>query len=332
VTLDTTPPYPRPVRTKIDAAARDLPDQLAGMQSNAKYANEKPAPQQRLVIAADLVDAIATQKGHPKAAVAHAIQEFIGLGLLSAEIAVKPEWFISVESMPLGVSFPEKKEIDCALGYRMYGGFEPAGGFPSIPPAPLENSIPLPPPIDEDESILNWTEEDKRSFREWLQSKQPEWEEKRQEILRGLEHAMQPLPTPSYAELFQGPSFAEQVAEKIAESLRGQIEVTPKSEPDPPRNAVPPKSESAADSKHESPKRAGRRRLAESSDEESRLKANLYALIQKEKKEGEGEKKLADRLRKMADIVQLAKEAGIESITKDTVKAALQAARRPPTK
>lgn len=75
-------------------------------------------------------------------------------------------------------------------------------------------------------------------------------------------------------------------------------------------------------------KRNGNRFHAESSDPKRKLKANLYKIIQQQKIEGEGNKALADRLRKNPDYIELAASAGIPAITTALVKAALEAKRR----
>ncbi|HEV3384382.1 MAG TPA: hypothetical protein VG097_06180 [Gemmata sp.] len=76
------------------------------------------------------------------------------------------------------------------------------------------------------------------------------------------------------------------------------------------------------------PKHKGNRTHAESSNDKRRLKANLYAHIQKEKKTGEGNKALASRLSSNSDLTALAKSAGCDRITEKVVKAALQAKSR----
>jgi hypothetical protein len=88
----------------------------------------------------------------------------------------------------------------------------------------------------------------------------------------------------------------------------------------------------ATDQKPTVKRKRGNRPHAESKDERRRKKGNLYAIIRQQKQVGEGDKALAERLRQSADYVRLAKEAGIERITGDVVKAALEAGRRSSTK
>src|SRR5262245_49865089 len=77
-------------------------------------------------------------------------------------------------------------------------------------------------------------------------------------------------------------------------------------------------------------KRKGNRTHAESKDPQRKYKANLYKLIQTAKKEGEGDEALATRLNQRRDLVELAQQAGLEGITENVVKAALQAKRYTP--
>jgi hypothetical protein len=85
--LDTTPPYPQPAETKIEAAARDLPDVLAEMPPATQFVNPKPPPAHRLVLASDLAEALATRKSHSPPAAAFAVDRLVASGLLAAEIA-----------------------------------------------------------------------------------------------------------------------------------------------------------------------------------------------------------------------------------------------------
>lgn len=90
MSIDTTPPYPPPADDRIEAAARDLPDVLSDMATATQFANEVTTGPHRMVVAADLVDALAQRKGHSRAAAAHALHRLTNLSLLSPEIALGP--------------------------------------------------------------------------------------------------------------------------------------------------------------------------------------------------------------------------------------------------
>ncbi|MBY0458216.1 MAG: hypothetical protein K2V38_12820 [Gemmataceae bacterium] len=70
--------------------------------------------------------------------------------------------------------------------------------------------------------------------------------------------------------------------------------------------------------------RRGNRKHEDSDDPQRRYRANLYDNILAEKGRGEGAKKLAQRLSHRADLVGLAEQAGIDSITAQVVENALQ--------
>ncbi|MBY0456314.1 MAG: hypothetical protein K2V38_03145, partial [Gemmataceae bacterium] len=88
------------------------------------------------------------------------------------------------------------------------------------------------------------------------------------------------------------------------------------------------KASRAAVAEPAGPKPHGNRIHAGSSKPQRRLKNNLYEHIQREKRPGEGEKSLAERLQRDKNIVELATDAGVARITEDVVKAAIEAGRR----
>ncbi len=89
--IDTTPDFPAPLDVDIESAAKNLVVVLRNMPNETDYGAPDPGPQQRIVLAQDLVAALSGKQGHEHAASAWAIHRLIQRGLLVAQMGVKPE-------------------------------------------------------------------------------------------------------------------------------------------------------------------------------------------------------------------------------------------------
>lgn len=84
--IDTTPDYPEQPASLVDAAERDLPAVLQEMPNETGNGASDPGHGHRVVLAEKLVEAMAGQKGHGKAAAAWAIHRLAERGLLRCEV------------------------------------------------------------------------------------------------------------------------------------------------------------------------------------------------------------------------------------------------------
>ena len=86
-TIDTTPDYPEQPPALVEAAERDLPAVLQEMPNEGGNGASDPGHGHRGVLAEKLVEVMAGQKGHGKAAAAWAIHRLAERGLLRCEVA-----------------------------------------------------------------------------------------------------------------------------------------------------------------------------------------------------------------------------------------------------
>ena len=85
--INTTPDYPEQLPSMVEAAEHDLPAVLQDMSNETRYGADAPDHGHRVVLADHLVEAIAEQKGHSRAAAAWAVYRLLERGLLFAQIA-----------------------------------------------------------------------------------------------------------------------------------------------------------------------------------------------------------------------------------------------------